>query len=259
MTGKDTTATLQTIAEDASRLPNFVFEDPQQGQLARLCTSNDLAKAATADLDRVIDILAPQMKNRREQPNAFITLDLPDFIEMHGYILLKGGSERIYVDEYRKRVENHILLLIDTNPTIEALSHGKPVTDEQLIDLERSLHHDLTTGEFELSEDNIRKAYGKKVGSLLQFLRELFEFEDLPDYEDIVRRQFQAYINQRHYNADQLRFLRAVENVFLQKHRLQLPDLYESPFTAFGTDAVDRLFTPEQVRDILSFTEKLAA
>ena len=105
----------------------------------------------------------------------------------------------------------------------------------------------------------IRKAYGKKVGSLLQFLRELFEFEDLPDYQDVVRRQFQVYINQQPYNADQLRFLRAVENVFLQKRRLQLLDLYESPFTAFGTDAVERLFTPEQVRDILSFTNTLAA
>jgi len=156
-------------------------------------------------------------------------------------------------------VEEHILHLIDSNPTIETISQGKPVTDEQLIDLERSLRHDLINGEFELSEDNIRKAYGKKVGSLLQFLRELFEFEDLPDYQDIVHRQFQVYINQHPYNADQLRFLRAVENVFLQKRRLQLLDLYESPFTAFGTDAVERLFTSEQVRDILSFTDTLAA
>ncbi len=259
VSGKDSTATIQSIAEDASRLPNFVYEDPQQEPLAQLCTSGNLAKASIADLDRVIDVLAPQMKNRREKPNAFITLDLPDFIEMHGYILLKGGSERVYVEEYRKRVEEHILHLVDTNPTIEAISHGEQVTDKQLIDLERSLRHDLTHGEFELSEDNIRKAYGKKVSSLLQFLRELFELEGLPDYQDIVRRQFQEYINQRPFNADQLRFLRAVENVFLQKRRLQLLDLYESPFTAFGTDAVERWFTREQVRDILSFTDTLAA
>src|SRR5207302_272976 len=193
VSGKDTTATLQSIAEDASRLPNFVYEDPQQGPLARLCTSDELARATMVDLDRVIDVLAPQMKNRREKPNAFIVLDLPDYIEMHGYIFLKGGSERVYVREYQKRVEEHILHLIDTHPTIEAISQGKPVTDEQLIDLERSLRHDLTEGEFELSEDNIRKAYGKKVGSLLQFLRELFEFEDLPDYQDVVRHQFQMY------------------------------------------------------------------
>jgi type I restriction enzyme R subunit len=259
VSGKDTTDTLQSIAEDASRLPNFVYEDPQQGPLVRLCTSAHLAKASMTELDHVIDILAPQMKNRREKPNAFISLDLPDFIEMHGYILLKGGSERVYVEEYRKRVEEHILYLVDTNSTIEAISHGKPVTDAQLIELERSLRHDLTNGEFELSEDNIRKAYGKKVGSLLQFLRELFELEGLPDYQDIVRRQFQAYINQHLYNADQLRFLRAVENVFLRKRRLRLLDLYESPFTTFGTDAVERWFTPEQVRDILSFTDTLAA
>jgi len=44
-----------------------------------------------------------------------------------------------------------------------------------------------------------------------------------------------------------------------QKRRLKLPDLYESPFTAFGTDAVERLFTPAQIHDILDFTDTLAA
>jgi type I restriction enzyme, R subunit len=257
--GKDTQATRLSIAEDASRLPNFVYNHSQQGPLARLCISPDLVTATSAELDRVIDILAPQMKNRREKPNAFITLDLPDFIESRGYILLKGGSERVYVQDYKKRVEEHILHLLDTNPTIEAISRGETVTDEQLINLERALRNDLGQGEFELSEDNIRKAYGKKVGSLLQFLRELFELDGVPDYRDIVRRQFQAYIQQHNFNANQIRFLRALENVFLQKRRLQLPDLYAPPFTNFGTDAVERWFTPEQVRDILDFTETLAA
>lgn len=252
-------ATQQSIAEDASRLPNFVYEHPQQGPLARLCISPDLVKAEITEIDRIIDLLAPQMINRREKPNAFITLDLPDFIESRGYILLKGGSERVYIADYCKKVEEHILHLVDTNPIIEALSRGEPVTDEQLISLERALRSDLAHGEFELSEENIRKAYGKKVGSLLQFLRELFELEGLPDYQDIVHRQFQAYISQRAYNADQLRFLRALENVFLQKRRLQVTDLYTSPFTNFGTNAVERWFTTEQVRDILDFTETLAA
>ncbi len=252
-------ATLQSIAEDAGRLPNFVYNHPEQGPLARLCISSDLAQATLAELDRVIDVLAPQMSNRRERLNTFVVLDLPDFIETRGYILLKGGSERVYVKEYIQRVEEHILKLIETNPTIDAISRGEAVTDEQLIQLERALRRDLSQSEFELSEENIRKAYARKVGSLLQFLRELFEFDGLPDYQEIVRRQFKDFIQHHPYNADQLRFLRAVENVFLQKRRLQLADLYDSPFTTFGTDAVDRWFTPEQVRDILDFTETLAA
>src|SRR5438105_958300 len=82
----------------------------------------------------------------------------------------------------------------------------------------------LTDVDFELSEKNIRKAYGKKIDSLLQFLRELFDLEAIPDYQEIVRRQFIEYGNRNQFTANQLRFLRAVESVFLQKRHLQLPD-----------------------------------
>jgi type I restriction enzyme, R subunit len=259
LTGKDTLATAQSIAEDVSRLPDFVYEDQQQASLAMLCLSPQLQSASADKLDQVIDILADQMKNRREKPNAFIMLDLPDYIEMHGYILLKGGSECVYVDEYRHRVEERILKLVETHPTIAAIDRGEQVTDLQLIALERSLHLDLSSGDVELKEENIRKAYGMKVGSLLEFLRNLFDLETIPDYKDIVRRQFEVYIAGHQFDADQIRFLRAVQNVLLQKHHLELLDLYESPFTNFGIDAVERLFTTKQVNDILAFTDTLAA
>jgi type I restriction enzyme, R subunit len=259
LTAKDTSATAQSIAEDISRLPDFVYEDQQRATLARLCLSPQLQKASPDQLDAVIDMLAVQMKNRREKPNAFITLDLPDFIEMRGYILLKGGSERVYVEEYKRRVDERILELVETHPTIEAISRGRQVTDVQLIELERTLRRTLDSGDIELSEENIRKAYAMKVGSLLEFLRNLFELETIPDYKDIVRRQFEIYIAGHQFNADQIRFLRAVQSVLLQKHHVDLFDLYEKPFTNFGNDALDRLFTADQVNDILTFTDTLAA
>jgi type I restriction enzyme, R subunit len=98
-----------------------------------------------------------------------------------------------------------------------------------------------------------------KVGSLLEFLRNLFELETIPDYKEIVRRQFEDYIAGHQFNADQIRFLRAVQSVLLQKHHLELLDLYAEPFTNFGDDAVERLFTTDQLNDILVFTDTIAA
>jgi type I restriction enzyme R subunit len=51
--------------------------------------------------------------------------------------------------------------------------------------------------------------------------------------------------------------MRAVENVFLQKRRLQRADLYDEPLSRFGDDAVDRWFTPREVEEVLAFAEKL--
>ena len=257
LTGRDPSATAQSIAEDVGRLPEFVYEDPQREQAARLCLTPQLQTATVAELTQVIKTLADQMKNRRAKPNTFLEFDLPDFVEMRGYILLYGGSQPVYVEEYRQRVEQRILDLAASHPTIEAIDRGEPVTDLQLIELERTLQQELGGGDVELSEANIRKAYGLKVGSLLEFLRRLLEIEGFLDYGDIVRRQFEGFIAGHSFNADQMRFLRAVQNVFLQKRRLELPDLYEPPLTSFGQDAVERLFTTDEVSQVLEFVDSL--
>ena len=237
-----------SIAEDVSRLPDYVFENPSSRELARLCLTPQVQTATASQLSAVIDALAGEMRNRRARENAFVKLDLPDYVEMRGYILLMGGTERLYVEEYRRRVEQRILDLVDTHPTLQAIGRGEPVSDLALIELERALHQDLGGPGLEFSEENIRKAYGMKVGSLLEFLRRLLELDGLPDYGDIVQRQFSDYIAAHPFNADQIRFLRAVQNIFIRRRRLERADLYDPPLTAFGQDAVERWFAPEQVR-----------
>jgi type I restriction enzyme R subunit len=209
-----------------------------------------------AQLNQVINALADQMKNRRAKPDSFLALDLPDYVELRGYILLQGGSQPVYVEEYRRQVEARILDLVDSHPTIAAIERGQAVSDAQLLDLERTLRRELASG-LELSEANVRKAYGLKVSSLLEFLRHLLEIEGLPDYGQIVRRQFDGYIAVHPLSADQTRFLRAVQNVFLQRRRLTLADLYEPPLTSFGANAVERWFAPDEVDEVLTFVDTL--
>jgi type I restriction enzyme R subunit len=242
-----------------SRLPAFVFEQHPEREAARsLCLSHRLPTATVAELNEVIDRLADQMKYKREIADTFIELDLKDVIALSGYILLKGGTERIYVREYRERVERRVLELIDTDPVIAALGRGEAVGEGQLIELERTLRQTLGAGDLEITESNIHKAFGFKVGSLIEFVRQLLDLDGVPDYADIVRRQFDGYVAAHPFNADQTRFLRALQTVFVQKRRLQLADLYAPPLSAFGADAVERYFTPEQVQDVLAFTDSLS-
>jgi type I restriction enzyme, R subunit len=258
--GTDSLSIAQSIAEDVSRLPNFVFEDARYLSVANRCLApQQLLTATTAQLDEVIDLLAGQMNNKRDKANPFLNLDLPDYLDLHGYILLKGGSEPVYVEEYRRRVDERILQLIDDHPTITAIVQREPVSDAQLIELERTLHNDLGKSDIELTPEHVRVAYGIRVGSLIEFLRQQLDLDGIPDYNDIIRRQFQEYIARHAYNADQLKFLSMVQNTFIQRHRLQMADLYDSPFTNLGKDAVERLFTTEQIHEIMHLTNTLAA
>ena len=257
--GKDTTATAESIAEDVTRLPDFVVNDPALKPLVELAaTPARLAKAKPDDLAQVIDKLAPQMRHRRQQANTFLLLDLPDSIDLRGYILLRPDTEPVYVKEYRERVEKRINELVANHPAIQAMQRGEIPDDWQLIDLERTLRQELGSGDAEVNETLIRKAYGLKVGSLLAFLRAVLGLDVLPDYDEVVQRQFEAFIRQHNYNANQINFMRAVENVFLQKRHLQRADLYDEPLSRFGDDAVDRWFTPREVEEVLEFAERLS-
>ena len=253
---QDPSGLIQSIAEDAALLPDFVTQDPHLQPLVRMCNPQALQDAAPADLTRLRDGLAPQMKYKK-RPDTFLLLDLPDFIALSGYILLTQSGEQVYVAEYRRRVEQRILDLVADHPTVQAIQRGEPVDDWQLLALERTLQTELSTVDLELSPENIRKAYGLKVDSFLAFARQVLELDGLPDYKELVHHQFEAYITAHGFNADQIRFLRAVQSVFLQKRRLEMADLYEPPLTNFGADAVERWFSEEDVCEIVEFTNRL--
>ena len=75
----------------------------------------------------------------------------------------------------------------------------------------------------------------------------------------MVRQAFDRHVTAHAYNADQIRFLRSVQTVFLQKRRLSEDDLYGDSFAAFGRNAVDRLLSRQDVKELLALTAKLAA
>lgn len=260
MTGKETDATVESIAEDISLLPPFVQDNAECRESIDLIASTGFENASFLQLNGVIRTLAPQMKYRQDRENIFRILDLPDFIATRGYITLTEGGERIYVQEYKDRVERRVKDIIEEHPTIAAIRAGREVSDEQLIELERTLRKDLSASDVQLSTDNILKAYGWRVNSFLGFMRHLLDLEELPNYETVVVKEFDEFIAEHHYNGEQILFLRTLQTEFLKKNKIEMVDLYDlSSIKTFGNNAVDRLFTETDKASILRFTERIAA
>jgi type I restriction enzyme, R subunit len=249
---------LQSIAEDVSLLPD-IAERVHSSQSAALALSADLATATPAQLTQIIRELAPQMKNRRDRPSAFLKIDLPDFIATHGYISVGEGGHQILIEEYTRRVDARVLEIVEKHPALAALREGREATDDQLVDLERTLHRELGREDIQLSSRNIRVAYGLRVDNFLAFLRHLLALDAIPDYHQVVQRGFERHIQAHNYNAEQIRFVRSVQQVFLAKRVLVEADLYDPPLTNFGRNAVERFFTPMEIGDLLQLTQSLAA
>jgi type I restriction enzyme R subunit len=260
--GRPSQALLESIADDVSRLPGYVHENTARKPSIALVLSDALAQATPQQLTRVVTDLADEMKNRRDRPSAFLKLDLPDFVVTKGYLIVKPGEPPVHVEEYRRRVEQRIQQIADTHPALAAIREGREPSADQLVDLERVLHNELSGGEIRLSPDLVRKAYGLRMDNrlgFLGFLRHVLDLDSIPDYEAVVSRGFQAHITGRNYGADQIRFLRSVQEVFLAKRRLSEADLYEPPLTNFGRNAVEHFFTPAEIKEIVALTDRLAA
>ncbi len=255
--GGDPQPLIQSIMEDIAQLPDFVINDPQAGEALQVCSPEQLAHPSQGKLNLLRDRLAKQMKFKRKGRDT-IFIDLEDMIALSGYILLTGRGEQVYVAEYRRRVEERILQIVENHPTLKAIAHGEVVDEGQLIALERTLQNELALGELEATPTNLRKAFGVHIDSFLDLLRVVLDMDAIPGYEDVVADQFKEYITGHQFNADQIRFLRAVQSVFLQKRSLALADLYEAPLTNFGADAVERWFDRRQVDELLKFVNNLA-
>jgi type I restriction enzyme, R subunit len=201
-------------------------------------------------LTQIIRELAPQMKNRRNRPSAFLKIDLPDFVEAHGYISVGEGGHQILIEEYKRRVDARVLDIVQTHPALNAIRE---------VDLERTLHRELGRDDIQLSSRTIKVAYGMKVNNFLAFIRRLLAIDAISEYPQVVQRVFERHIQAHNYNAEQIRFLRSVQEVFLTKRALTEADLYDPPLTNFGRNAVERFFTPQQIVELLQLTESLAA
>ncbi|WKZ38705.1 MAG: DEAD/DEAH box helicase family protein [Anaerolineales bacterium] len=264
-TGRETSGTIQSIVEDAQSLRDTILSDAEI-KAKSMCVPEKLVEFSNNELDLLRDVLSPCMKNKIRY-DSFLELDLLDSIAVSGYILLTKSGEKMYVAEYRRLVEERILQLVANHPTIKAIqnSYGRGeallrpyIDDWQLLELERTLTKELGEGDLEVTPENLKKVFAHTADSFLGLVRQVLDMQYLPDYKDLVARQFETYVTQHNYNADQIRFLRAVQSVFLQKRHLETADLYEPPLDMFGADAVERWFTEKEVEEVVEFANKMA-
>ena len=257
---RDNKNTIDSIKEDVSLLPTNLSQVREYIDHVNEILSNEFWKGVTlAKIDEKKVVLASLMRYKRERQSLIIELGLDDFIEARKWVIVRKDNEKVYVEEYRKRIEERILKLANEHPTILKLKNRETVGIDALIDLEKTLEQEFNTDELSLDEQNMLKAYGIRVGNFIDFLKHILNLETLPTYEAIIRKAFDSFILEHNYNADQSRFLRAVQNYFIQHHKLEPADLYEPPFTNFGTNAVEKLCSEEEVNELVELTSKLVA
>lgn len=245
------------IKEDLQLLPMTLQVVKRQEQAVFKTASDAFWGGLSVDYIREAkNKLSPIMKYKRKDGQKIIEFDLDDQIIKRQWIEFGPNGEGEYVHVYKEKVEKRIKELADKEQAIVKFRNDQPVNDQDLDSLENTLN----SPELYITEDKLREAYNQPAGTLVQFIKSIFGKYKFKSQEDQIAESFDAFIIAHNYNTDQTRFLRVIKSVFLSKVRrhelLVIDDFYEGPAREFGADAADRLFTKENLREVLEFCKK---
>ncbi len=245
----------KSIANDVNDLrPTINAVKEKMEDRTKVLSEKFWKNIAYEDADYLEETFTPLMKYRDRDPRVVIELELDDIIAQQRLIKKVDVVTSEFVKEYRNKVEESIKKLAVDNPTIKRIMEGKEISDEEIMDLENA----LVSVREDFDTETFRQVFRQPQGSFIQFIRHILGLYEFPSFEKEVAAAFDAYIKERaDYSSDQIQFLRTMKSILAQKGKLELNDLYDAPFTTFGSGAVNRLFKEEDIEDILMICKTL--
>ena len=187
------------------------------------------------DVDFLIREIAQLMIFYEEEKKGMVRVNAPD-------VVMNVEKEIMKVKE-----DEDYSYFINSNKLLEKIKNGEGVTSKELLEIERRLR--------ELNPrwtiDNIQQ-----TKDFILFLRELLEVKGLPDPQEMIKWEFDKFVMDKneHYNSQQLKFLRLLEQVFVRAKHVELKNFAEHPLAeGRPLDA----FTKEQLENLVQKCNKL--
>jgi type I restriction enzyme R subunit len=245
----------ESIGEYLNCLPRTLKQVKTKEELIDKVLSKKFWENITYEDSLIIQAeLAPLMKYKRPEPRPVITLDIDDIVEQRKVIEFGPGPTQEYVGKYREKVEKAIKELASQHPTIKKIKADKPLSEEDLKKLEKTLN----SPDLYITEEVLQRVYGQNKGTLVQFLKKILGLYEFPEPASIIDEEFKTFVieHAKELNSNQINFLRTLKTVFLSKKHIELADFYEPPFTNIP-NAPSPLFKETLLKEIVSLCKKL--
>jgi type I restriction enzyme R subunit len=253
---KKITALEDVLIEMVSDLPLTVNVVAREKDLIEeVLHGGYLAKATDANLDVLIDRIAPLMKYREEgikpSQDAF---DLRDITSEKMYIKFGPANERVTIQKYREKVEALIKKLEDENDTLRKIKNGDSITGEEVEELAQNL------AEYEPypTEENLQKAYDARQVRFLDLIKHIMGLGGLVTFPEKVSEAFAEFIADHNtLSAKQIQFLQTLQTFIIENGSLTKKDLVQEPFTKIHENGILGLFDKTMQFEILNFTNQI--
>lgn len=248
---------MEEISEALNSLPTTIQEVKEKEELLdRAVSKNFWENISFESSQLLLNEFGPLMKYRRPEPRTKIILDIGDVIQNREIIeygpAYSPRSE--YIEDYKQKVEERIKSLANAHPTILKIKRDEVVTEGDL----RKLEETLNGPELFVTEETLQRTYGQNRGTLIEFVKKILGMYEFPDPQERISEAFKTFMVEKNYlSADQVNFLRTIETVFVKKQHVEFSELYEPPFTNFGSNAPMPLFEKEDLDKVMLLCKSL--
>jgi type I restriction enzyme R subunit len=163
--------------------------------------------------------------------SELIELGLTDeWLEAVTYVEVGPEGERVDKKDYVTDWENAIRAAVVDDPLVQKVKAGEPLTPEQ----EGALAHQLNQPRQYFNEDNLRRAYRRPGGNLIDFVKAALGTVKLKTREEDTTENFQAWLITKNFTPEQASYLSLLKNRGFARGKVELGDLFQPPLSILG-------------------------
>lgn len=247
-----------SIIEEIGELPTSINIVAKESEIIRKSQTNNYWATITEEkFDELTSRLSPLMKFRE----AIVTLppakfNFKDEVYAKEYVEFGPEHEALSIAKYKELVEQKINELVSESPILQKLKQGQEISRDEAEQLAEALHDEHP----HITVDLLRRVYHHRKAQLVQFIKHILGVQVLETFPETVSNAFNEFIKAHTYlTARQLQFLDLLKKYILDKGELSKRNLIESPFTMLHPEGIRGVFKPNEIEEILNFTNKLLA
>jgi type I restriction enzyme R subunit len=134
------------------------------------------------------------------------------------------------------------------DPILRKVRDNQPLSAAE----EQALAERLNQPAMYFNEDNLRRAYRRPGGTMIDFIKAALGTVKLKSREEELTENFRAWLVAKNLNPEQANYLNMLKNRGLARGRIEIPDLFKPPFSILNAAQLGlELFGEQGLRDII--------
>ena len=164
------------------------------------------------------------------------------------YVEVGPEGERVDKKEYITNWEKAIKGAANDDETIQRIRDGAALSEKE----EQDLANRLNNPEMYFNEDNLRRAYRKPGGTLIDFIKAALGNFKLKSQEEEMSENFQAWLVTKNLSPEQARYLSMLKNRGIVQGKIEVDDLFQPPLSVLNAAGLGvELFGESGLKEII--------